>query len=326
MGRAIGTNKSGAINREADRERLDRDVMHDLVVAALQEGGIDRRERLVAFRRQPGAEGHRMLFGNADIEGALGKFLLEQVEAGAGRHRGGNRDDFRILFRFLDQALGEDFCVNGRIRLRLGLRAGRDVEFDNAMIFVGGDFGRAIALALLGDDMDQDRAGFRVAHVFQHGQEMIEIMSVDRTDIIEAELLEQGAAGHHAAGIFLGADRALLEEFRQVRGELFADLAQRTIGFPGDQPRQISRHRADRRGNRHVIVVEHDDQPRIHRAGIVHGFVGHAGRHRAVADHGDDIVLLAVEVARDRHAETRTRSRSRNAPRRTDRIRSRRAW
>src|SRR5256885_9187407 len=33
----------------------------------------------------------------------------------------------------------------------------------------------------------------------------VEIMAVDRADIIEAELLEEGAAGDHAARIFFGA-------------------------------------------------------------------------------------------------------------------------
>ena len=86
-------------------------------------------------------------------------------------------------------------------------------------------------------------------------------------------------------------------------GELLADVAQREIGAAGDEPRQIGRHGADRRRDRHVVVVEDDDQPLVARAGIVHRLIGHAGRHGAVADHGDDIVLLAVEVARHRHAE-----------------------
>jgi hypothetical protein len=38
-------------------------------------------------------------------------------------------------------------------------------------------------------------------------------------------------------------------------------------------------------------------------SGVVHGLVGHAGRHGAVADHRHDIVLPAVEVPGDRHAE-----------------------
>jgi hypothetical protein len=63
------------------------------------------------------------------------------------------------------------------------------------------------------------------------------------------------------------------------------------------------RQRADRRRDRHVVVVEDDDQARIHRAGVVHRLIGHAGGHRAVADHGDDVVLLAVEIAGHRHAQ-----------------------
>ena len=87
-------------------------------------------------------------------------------------------------------------------------------------------------------------------------------------------------------------------------GDLAHDLAQAMIAAARDAAGEIGRQRADRRRNRHVVVVEHHDQARIHRAGIVHGLVSHAGRHRAVADHGDDVVLLALQVARDRHAET----------------------
>ena len=45
-----------------------RNVMDHLVVAALQEGGIERAERLVAFRRKACSEGNGMLLGDADIE------------------------------------------------------------------------------------------------------------------------------------------------------------------------------------------------------------------------------------------------------------------
>ena len=45
--------------------------MHHLVIAALQEGGIERAEGLVTLRRKAGGKGDRMLFRNADIEAAL---------------------------------------------------------------------------------------------------------------------------------------------------------------------------------------------------------------------------------------------------------------
>ena len=206
--------------------------------------------------------------------------------------------------RFLDEALAEHVLVGWRVRLGLGLRAGGDVELDDGVVLVGGSLRRAVALALLRHDVDQDRAGLHVADVLQHRQQVVEVMAVDRADIIEAEFLEQRAAVHHeAAGIFLDAVGAVGDHFRQVLADLLGGLAQRAVGLAGIEPRQIGRHRADRRRNRHVVVVENDDQPGIHRAGIVHGFIGHAGGHRAVADHGDDIILAAGEVARHRHAE-----------------------
>ncbi len=63
--------------------------------------------------------------------------------------------------------------------------------------------------------------------------------------------------------------------------------------------------RPDRRRDRHVVIVQNDDEALVHRARVVHGLVGHAGAHRAVADHGDHMaaLVLALQVARDRHAE-----------------------
>ena len=64
------------------------------------------------------------------------------------------------------------------------------------------------------------------------------------------------------------------------------------------QPRQIGAHGAGRRRDRHVVVVEDDDQPGVERAGIVHRLIGHAGRHGAVADDGDDVVACRPSRSR----------------------------
>ncbi len=306
MGGTVGADQSGAIDRETYRQALDRDVVHHLVIAALQEGRIDRAERFVALGRKTGGKCHRMLFGDADIEGALWEGFGENIDPGAGRHCGGNADDLVVLLRLLDEALAEYVLVGRRIRLGFRLRAGRDVEFYDGVILVGGSFRRAVALALLRHDMDQDRTSLHVAYVLQDRQQMVEIVAVDRADIIEAEFLEQrAAADHEAAGIFFRPVGAVRQHFRQMLAELLGGFAQRAVGLAGIEPRQIGRHRADRRRNRHVVVVENDDQPGIHRTRIVHGLVSHAGGHRAVADHGNDIILAAGEVARHRHAERR---------------------
>ena len=50
--------------------------MDDLVVGTLQEGRVDRHDRLAALQRQAGREQHRLLLGDADIEVAVGQFVL----------------------------------------------------------------------------------------------------------------------------------------------------------------------------------------------------------------------------------------------------------
>ena len=51
MRRAVSADETGAVHRKAHRQLLDRDVVHDLVVGALQEGRVDRNEGLVALGR-----------------------------------------------------------------------------------------------------------------------------------------------------------------------------------------------------------------------------------------------------------------------------------
>ena len=111
-----------------------------------------------------------MLLGDADVEAAVGKFLGEEVEPGARRHRRGDGDDLVVLPRLLDQRFGEHLGIGGRGRLRLRLGAGCDVELDDAVIFVGRFLGRLVALALLRDDVNEERAVLGVAHVPEHRQ------------------------------------------------------------------------------------------------------------------------------------------------------------
>ena len=304
MGRAIGTHEPRAVDGEAHGKPLDRHVMDKLVIGALQEGRINGAERLVALGRKARREGHGMLFGDADIEGAGGEFLTEKVQSSPGRHGGGDGDDSVVLARFLDQTVGKDLWVGGRIRLGRGLRAGHHVKCVDAVIFVVGGFGGRIALAFLGHDMNEDRpTDIGVADILQHGHELVEIMPVDRPDIVKAEFLEQGAAGDITACMLDGAGDGAIDAFRQLSCQLLADVAQLEIGARRTEPRQIDRHGTHRGRNRHVIVVEDDDQTGVHGAGIVHGLKGHARRHGTVADDRNDIVVAAVEIARHSHAE-----------------------
>ena len=77
-----------------------------------------------------------------------------------------------------------------------------------------------------------------------------------------------------------------------------------SVRLPVMRP-SILRHAADVFRYRHAVVVEDHQQVglRIHAAGVVQGFVGHAGGHRAIADHRNDLAVVAGARIGDRHAE-----------------------
>src|SRR3546814_3513970 len=61
-----------AVDREAHRQVLDRDIVHHLIKSALEEGRIDRGKRPQPLCSQPGGEGYGMLFGDPHVKGAVG--------------------------------------------------------------------------------------------------------------------------------------------------------------------------------------------------------------------------------------------------------------
>ena len=88
-----------------------------------------------------------------------------------------------------------------------------------------------------------------------------------------------------------------------ARASFCASRRGRQIFARRHQPRQRVAQRPDRRRDRHVIVVEDDDQPVAGVMGIVHRLIGHAGAHRAVADHRDRPARLAGQLVGDGEAE-----------------------
>src|SRR5690606_5076009 len=173
---AVRSDQTRTVDRKAHRQVLDRHVVHDLVVGALQKGRIDRAERAHPLRGQARGESDRVLLGNTDIEAPLWEFGGELVEAGAARHRGGNGADRAVTLRFREQSLGKDAGVARRPGGALGLLAGDDVELLHAVVLVGAVLGRRVAFALLSYDMDQARPLSRIADVFENRHKLFEVV------------------------------------------------------------------------------------------------------------------------------------------------------
>ena len=119
---------------------------------------------------------------------------------------------------------------------------------------------------------------------------------------METEFLEQCARRDHALDVLLGT----AGQFEQRRGEtehVAGAFAGGVEGAAGHQAGQDVVQRPDRRRDRHLVVVEDDEHVGVGDAGVVERLEGHAGRHRAVADDGDDLARLALLLGGQRHAE-----------------------
>ena len=225
MGRAVVADEAGAVHREDDVELLQADVVDDLVEGALEEGRVDRADRLAALQGEAGGEQDGLLLGDADVDVLLGHLLGELVEPGAAGHRRGDADHPLVAPGLGDEGVGEDRRVGGRRRLRrrrlelLGRDRGGRVGLGDGdelrLRLVGGRrravddrarlggvpllhplepavLGRREAAALDGVDVDDDRP-VGLERLPQRPAQVGDVVAVDHAHVGDVELLEEQA-------------------------------------------------------------------------------------------------------------------------------------
>ena len=260
MSRAIAADEAGAIDRKHDRQVLQRHVVNELIVGALQERRVDRDHRPQALCGHPRGEGHRMLLGDRDVEIAIGETFgeLDQPRALAHRRRDGN--DARIALRHVAQPLAEDLRVRRPGTLFLEDGATDRIEGAGAVPLDRVRLGRRVALALARHDVQKLRSA-QLADVAQRADEGLDVVTVHGPDVVEPHLLEQRAGQHHALQVFLRAAREL-----PYRGHLpqhfLAALAQVRVHAARERTREVIGKGADVLRDRHVVVVEDHQQVR----------------------------------------------------------------
>ena len=90
---------------------------------------------------------------------------------------------------------------------------------------------------------------------------------------------------------------------RNFREQLFAAGANEVVGLARPHASEIARQTADIVGDRHVIVVEDDEDIVVQMAGVIESLEGHACGHRSVADDSDAISLILLHARSDHHAQ-----------------------
>ena len=197
MRRSVLTDDAGAIERERDRYVHQANVVHDLVIGALQECGIDGGNGPHPFAGKPDGEIHRVLLRNPDIEKAVGELFGKLVQTGALRHRRRDGYNTRVSFCQVAHRLAEDGRIARGLGRRFVERPRRDVKLGHAVILHGQLFCMAVAFALLCHHVQQNRTRL-VFHLGERVKYFLEIMAVNRPYVIEPELLKHHSGNKQA--------------------------------------------------------------------------------------------------------------------------------
>ena len=105
---AVGTGHSGTVEYEGHRQPVHGDVEQNLVECTVQEGRVDRDNRVHAAHREACRAGNRVLLGDTHVEHPVRIRRRELRQAGWMQHRRCDRDHIRALGTDRDQLVPED--------------------------------------------------------------------------------------------------------------------------------------------------------------------------------------------------------------------------
>ena len=161
------------------------------------------------------------------------------------------------------------------------------------------------AFPLLRDHV-QDARTLKVAEAAERFRHLRDVVSVDGTEIPEAQGLEHGAAGHaHQVGLRVhdpALDPVAELAFPQAVPDMALDLI---IRIRSGDAKEVIVQAARSLVNGHVVVVQDHEKVRLRGTGVVQTLPGEPPREGTVADEGHRALLGAGEAGRLGKAEGR---------------------
>src|SRR5919204_1684320 len=280
MGLTVLADKPRPIETQDDRKRLHGHVVDNSVVGALEKRRVDRYNGANAARRKAGCKGDGVPLRDSDVEKSRRVYACESIRASTARHCRRDRDYPFILSRQLGEALSKHFRIRGLRGADLRwLSRRRLVPWRQGVpLFSRGMLAGWETLPLLRDDVHEARSRHS-AHCLECRDHGSDVVAVDRTEVAKAQLLEQYARGQkrlYALLPFAYERPHRGERSRRTICDL-ADLVAYAIvqGISLDR-REILRHRADIRCDRHLVVIEHDDEITLGMPRVVQALVREA--------------------------------------------------
>src|SRR5207253_5352621 len=146
---------------------------------------------------------------------------------------------------------------------------------------------------------------------FKGADQERDVVSIDRSVVAQAQLLEDHAWDNQTFDAFLDLVRELHARLAENPFyEITRFVVQVRISLARLDPVKVIRDRADIFGNRPLVVVQHDDEALGLRLYIVERFVTDPVGERGIARYHHNVLAAAFQIASHRHPE---RSRKRRA-------------
>uniref|UniRef100_J1RUT9 Dehydrogenase n=1 Tax=Streptomyces auratus AGR0001 TaxID=1160718 RepID=J1RUT9_9ACTN len=293
---AVGAGDTGPVQDEGDPALVQRHVHQHLVEGAVEEGGVDGEDRVQAAGGHTGRGDRGVLLGDADVVDAVGEGLGELVQSDGLQHGRRDGDDVVPLLAELDHLVTEDggpvLAARGERQAGVGVDLADGVEAVR-LVLEGG----LVAAALFGEAVDDDRAAEALG-ARQGGLQRLDVVAVDRADVLQAQVLEHALRRDEVLQALLGAVQGLVQRLAHDGRALQQVLAagqEALVAVRGAQRGQVVGEAADGRGVGALVVVHDDDERAVLGGGdVVERLPGHTAGQRAVADdRGDPVVRTA---------------------------------
>ena len=297
MGFPVRTNDACSVDSKYHMEVFHANIVDQLVISPLQEGGIHRKDRGDAAFCQPCRKCCAMLFRNGNIKEAFRESLLEFLEACTATHSRRNAGNLWILF-----ADFQHFITKNRRPAFAALGKGFacfQIKGRNTMIIPGTFLRMRVAFALDRLHMDENRT-VHFLYAFEHFDQIGQIMSIYRANVFEAHLLKQRTSGQQHFGFITYMLQCLISAFpndRYVISELLYRFLPATILLTGTKIIQMLAHCPYIGIDGHLIIIQNNNQSGMVSAGIIHGFIRQTACHGTIPNDSNHMFLTTHQVS-----------------------------
>ena len=258
-----------------------------------------------------------MFFGDAHVNHAVRQILHHNIKTAACRHGGSDTHDALVLFRKFQKRIAEH-TRQRRVRIaRLHRKPAFGVERATTMILCRVLLGSGKAAAFFGKHMHKARP-LLVLDAFKNHHKFIDVVTVNRTEIADAQIFEETSRLHGILRRILDLQEEVAEtgtqNARKSRHHAVQVRTHLVVNRIRNHAVQVLAEPADVGRDAHPVIVQDDGHVLLGGTHIVERFVRHTARHGAVSNDSNHVVVAVEMVACNGKAKSR-RNRSRGMPR-----------